>query len=350
MCTLQGNYIRVIDKSVQSDIREAYTKVRNNSDLGVDEDRRLSKIQSFGNITQKLYGVSFPRVGSTGDNEVYIFNLETEQWTKSDQQFTFANVRDDGRLTTIDKIFPYTSSPTTTAEINAAIRDYSATKIWTILREDKLTSGFEDDADQFDEAITLTGTTIAAPSTTSLSLTRTSATPSTVENNMEDTIYRIRNRDLWYYFSTDDVYKKATITDVSGNLVIDFGEDISALTTNAANDILYVGVTVDIKFNRFYPSSSYTNIDFEQASFFDIGTYDGVTLSFGNGLSTDFDEPSETDTVSDVWRAYIPTNASSGTHIISRVQHSRPLETFQIAGHGISYTDTGSEDVGRNNC
>lgn len=350
VCTLQGNFVRVIDTSVQSDIREAYTKVRKNSNLGSSENDRLTKIQSFGNITQKLYGISFPRTGSTGENEIYIYNLETGQWTKSDQQLTHAITREDGRLTTIDKIFPYTTSPTTTAEINAAEIDYSATKVWTILREDKLTSGFEDDVDQFDEAISLTGTVISAPSTTSLTLTRTSATPTIVDNNMEDTIYRIKNRDLWYYFAADQVYKKALVSGVASDLTLEFGEDISSFTTDASNDILYVGVTIDIKFNRFYPSSSYTNIDFEQASFFDIGTYDGVTLSFGNGLPTDFDEPSENDVVSDVWRAYIPTNASSGTHLISRVQHSRPLETFQIAGHGVSYTDSDSEDSGRNNC
>ena len=351
-CILQDNYIQVIDGNVQSEVRDLYTKVRKNTNLGGDEDRRLSTIKSFANTIQKLYCVSFPRTTAGGDHTVMVLNTGTGEWTKTDQQFIQAHVREDGRLVTVDEVYPYTTTPTTAEQINAATRDYTATKEWTFLREDLLSSGFEDDADQYDEEIVLTSATITNPTSTTLNITRTSATPSTVDNNIEDLIYRVRNREIWYYFATDDVYKKGAISGVSGDITLTFDVDdnISSLTTDNSSDKLYVGVSVDFRFNRFYPSASFTSTVFKEASFFDIGTYNGVTMSFGNGLSTDFDVPIDTDENSDVWRAFIPANSARGTHIISRVQHSRPFETFKLAGYAMKYDDTDSTATGTNDC
>lgn len=319
---LAGNQLVMISSIIEKEVKDLSAKVN------------LSQVRSFSNEVRRLYGCFFPAVNSDGTGITYVYDLKSNIWSKWDLEFDDAYTKFAGHLTTIAVDRRYTTVPTTTNAINAAIVDTNPTSVvQRSLKQDVISSGqpLDGEVDQYDEVATFTGV-----STASNTITMTKSSTATSFGLLP---YRVKNKQLWY--SANGTFYPVTITNIvyTSNIATSITVSLDGLTSvpfvpSTVTDKLYVGVNSSLTFNRFYTNTPHK---INQWSRFQVLVTSSLVLrnlkvAFQTDLSGGFTSPLTFGQTSDIFNTYVPRNAARGRFIVARVTHDTPLQIFNISG------------------
>jgi len=312
-----GNSVQILSNDIDVELRNISTKAT--------KAGTLNNIRAFGNEQRNLYGISFPADGTYITEDItYVLDLNTAQWTKFDFSFTNALVKEDGRLVTT-----HTNSDNT----------------WNYVRSDVYSVGLNDDADQYDLEVDLTGASFAN-SGTDLVITRADAT--TYLGNIGQVIDYQGDLELYYYDDSVEVMSKVTaVKDSATQITLTFD------TTAPAGDVadkLYIGVNFKAEFNRFYIGGPSDITQFSKYHLFAQNTTNLTQVGFETSNCTDAFDSGNYVTFAeeyDIMTTAIPRTTSRGNWVTSEVRHNYPQQNFSLDGFSWIYRQINSDRVER---
>ena len=310
---LVGNNVTIISAPIDIEVRNVIKKSKD----------YLSNVRSFGNETRKQYGCHIPSASTT---VTYVLDIPSAEWSKWDLAFDAAYVSNDSRLFTIN-----------TDSINRRS-----------LRADKLTSTLDDAVDQFDFSVDLTGASVVTAASDYLILDRVDAT--TVYGSLNNIVPKVEGKSPYYYSAASATLYPVVVTVNSGTSIkVQFE---SAAPTFAAGDKIYLGVNASITFNRHFPTGMSGTSQFSHLHLYSNTNTNDVRVDFtGYNGNYDFNlqESVTFGAESDIMVTLIPRAYARGNWAAVRINHSYPLQPFELDAIAYGIRSLKSDNVERGN-